>query len=122
MTAAVIFVKYQMHASHKHDYTNKQEKKRFITWYLDNYGYNTHRHDYNSRLLSERYQRETNILIPKLTIYRWLTKLYNPDTKTIGTKHKESNSQVTDTVLHEYVSHYVCEQFTHIPDNVVVSG
>ena len=59
----------------KKPYVTKEEKEAFIQWYLSKYGYNTHLKENNSRVLSEAYQREVGILIPKISIYRWLGKL-----------------------------------------------
>lgn len=56
-------------------YVTKQEKAAFIQWYLNKYGYNVNLKVNNSRVLSEAYHRECGILIPKITIYRWLGKL-----------------------------------------------
>lgn len=56
-------------------YVTKQEKAAFIQWYLNKYGYNVNLKVNNSRVLSETYHRECGILIPKITIYRWLGKL-----------------------------------------------
>ena len=56
-------------------YVTIEQHQQFIKWYLKNYGYNTHLKDNNSRVLSEAYKRDTNIEIPKVTIYRWLKKL-----------------------------------------------
>lgn len=63
------------------EYVTKQQKADFIQWYLKHYGYNVKKNNrqLNSRILSETYQASTGILIPKITIYRWLNKL-GPDT------------------------------------------
>ena len=59
------------------EYVTKQEKEQFISWYLRKYGYNVNLKRNNSRVLSEAYQQETGIYIPKITIYRWLGKMDN---------------------------------------------
>lgn len=61
------------------EYVTKQQKADFIQWYLKHYGYNIKKNNrqLNSRILSETYQATTGILIPKITIYRWLNKLNN---------------------------------------------
>lgn len=65
-------------SSNRKEYVTKQQKEEFIQWYLSHYGYNTNLKNNNSRVVSEAYQREVGVLIPKLTIYRWLQKLdYN---------------------------------------------
>ena len=60
---------------HRKDYVTKQQKDQFITWYLNKYGYNVNLKCNNSRVLSETYQAETGIYIPKITIYRWLGRM-----------------------------------------------
>ena len=62
------------HTKHKKDYVTREQKEEFIQWYLAKYGYNSHLKENNSRVLSEAYEREKGILIPKITIYRWLNK------------------------------------------------
>lgn len=73
----------------KAPYTTRETKAQFMKWLSANYGYITlslspektcglqasaHPLD-NSRILSEKFYKETKIKIPKLTIYRWMTKL-----------------------------------------------
>lgn len=53
----------------KAKYVSKQQREQFIEWYITNIGYNDNQ---NSRQLSERYESECGLKIPKLTIYRWL--------------------------------------------------
>ena len=57
-------------------YTNQQMRNDFIIWLVNNYGYdiNVVNIPDNSRKLSNRYYKENKILIPKLTIYRWLKR------------------------------------------------
>ena len=105
----------------KHDYTTKNDKQQFITWFIDKHGYNIHTdyNKYNSRTLSEEYQQDTNRLIPKITIHRWLMSIKdngNADNadNTINTKHKKTTKQVITQCIDKYVSHYVAEQFTQV--------
>ena len=74
---------------YKKPYVTKEEKERFIQWYLSNYGFNTHLKENNSRVLSEAYHRETGVLIPKITIYRWLGKLDPDKIKNFSTEYIE---------------------------------
>ena len=57
----------------------KERKLNFIHWLISKYGYINNDDDLNklsnSRILSETYYKETNINIPKLTIYRWLKNI-----------------------------------------------
>lgn len=59
----------------KKPYVTREQKEEFIQWYLAKYGYNVNLKINNSRVLSEAYEREKGILIPKITIFRWLGKL-----------------------------------------------
>jgi len=59
----------------KKPYVTREQKEEFIQWYLSKYGYNVNLKTNNSRVLSETYEREKGILIPKITIFRWLGKL-----------------------------------------------
>ena len=59
----------------KKPYVTKEQKGEFIQWYLRKYGYNVNLKINNSRVVSEQYERETGIIIPKVSIYRWLGKL-----------------------------------------------
>ena len=81
------------------DYVTKLQKDHFITWYLNRYGYNVKLKSNNSRVLSEKYQEETGVYIPKITIYRWLGKM---DDDSIQQK------------INDYVSVYVVTQFSKI--------
>lgn len=73
----VIFVSKLMESEHKNKkpYVTREQKEEFLKWYLEKYGYNTHLKENNSRIVSETYEREKGILIPKITIFRWLNKL-----------------------------------------------
>lgn len=59
----------------KKPYVTKEQRKEFIQWYLRKYGYNVNLKINNSRVVSEQYEKETGIIIPKISIYRWLGKL-----------------------------------------------
>lgn len=59
----------------KKPYVTREQKEEFIQWYLSKYGYNVNLKTNNSRVLSETYEREKGIVIPKITIFRWLGKL-----------------------------------------------
>lgn len=59
----------------KKPYVTREQKDEFIQWYLSKYGYNVNLKINNSRVVSEAYEREKGILIPKITLYRWLGKL-----------------------------------------------
>lgn len=59
----------------KKPYVTKEQKEEFIQWYLRKYGYNVNLKINNSRVVSEQYERETGIIIPKVSIYRWIGKL-----------------------------------------------
>lgn len=101
----------------KHDYTTKNDKQQFITWFIDKHGYNIHTdyNKYNSRTLSEEYQQDTNRLIPKITIHRWLMSIKDNNDETLAnTKHKKTTKQVITQCIDKYVSHYVAEQFTQV--------
>lgn len=77
----------QPEMKYKKPYVTKEEKERFLQWYLSNYGFNTHLKENNSRVLSEAYHRETGVLIPKITIYRWLGKLDPDKVKNFSTEY-----------------------------------
>lgn len=101
--------------NNKHDYTTKDDKQHFITWFINKYGYNVDSH-YNSRTLSEEYQTDTNRLIPKITIHRWLLSIKeyqaNPPTTTNhNTKYKKTTKTIIAECIEKYVSNYVAEQF-----------
>ena len=55
----------------KSQYTTKDQRNEFMIWLINNYGYNIENVD-NSRVLSEKYYKSTNNLIPKISIYRWI--------------------------------------------------
>ena len=59
----------------KKPYVTREQKEEFIQWYLSHYGYNVKLKENNSRVLSEKYYQETGILIPKISIFRWLGKI-----------------------------------------------
>ena len=59
----------------KKPYVTREQKEAFIQWYLKKYGYNTHLKENNSRVVSEQYERETGVIIPKISVFRWLNKL-----------------------------------------------
>ena len=59
----------------KKPYVTREQKEEFIQWYLHKYGYNVNLKINNSRVVSEAYERETGITIPKITIFRWINKL-----------------------------------------------
>ena len=59
----------------KKPYVTREQKEAFIQWYLSHYGYNVKLKENNSRVLSETYYQETGILIPKISIFRWLSKI-----------------------------------------------
>ena len=67
----------------KKPYVTKTERARFIRWYLDHYGLNVELKKNNSRIVSEHYQRDTGVIIPKITIYRWLNRIDNDEQNTI---------------------------------------
>ena len=79
------------------EYVTKQQRNVFIRWYLNKYGYNIQSNlkEHNSRVLSEEYYTECGILIPKISIYRWLIKLKNNESK------YTSN---IDTFAHEFIN------------------
>ena len=73
-------------AKPKAPYTTKEQKQQFIKWYLEHYGMNTtntvnndnkYNKKVNPRILSDLYYEQFHILIPKMTIYRWLKRLDN---------------------------------------------
>ena len=74
------------------EYVTKQQKEQFITWYIKHYGYNVNLKHNNSRVVSEAYQQETGIYIPKITVYRWL-----------GRMQDESIQQKINNFTSEYV-------------------
>ena len=53
-------------------YTNKEGRNQFMRWLITNYGYDRVCITDNSRVLSEKYEKENHVKIPKNTIYRWL--------------------------------------------------
>ena len=85
-------------------YVSKDQKDRFIKWYLRTYGYNISSSP-NSKTLSTRYSDETGVAIPKLTIYRWIT-----NTDLIQKYLKE--------LSHEYISLEIIEQIRQVVDHV----
>ena len=72
-------------AKAKAKYVTKEQRKHFIKWYLKNYGMNDKNNmkEYNSRILSSLYYQQHGILIPKITIYRWITHLDGKDYPTV---------------------------------------
>lgn len=94
---------------HKAEYTSKETKKRFLKWYLNTYGMNTsntvntdtkYNKNINSRILSEQFQQVSGILIPKMSIYRWLKRLDNIDAE-------NKNDNKFQDVIDEYVDVYI---------------
>ena len=73
----------------KKPYVTKEERARFIHWYLEHYGLNVELKKNNSRKLSEHYQRDTGVLIPKISIYRWLNRIAEDEKYTIAAYAKE---------------------------------
>lgn len=68
----------------KAKYVSKQQREQFIDWYITNIGYND---NLNSRQLSERYESERGLKIPKLTIYRWLQKIPQDKLEAFATRY-----------------------------------
>ena len=102
----------------KAEYTSKETKKRFLKWYLNNYGMNTsntvndntkYNKHINPRILSEQFQQECGILIPKMSIYRWLKRLDNIDAKN---KNDNKFQQVLDEYSAEYINEACLKQVT----------
>ena len=57
----------------KSKYTTQQQRLDFLRWLSNRYGYELETANMsNSRILSADYYKATNVLIPKLTIHRWL--------------------------------------------------
>ena len=71
----------------KKPYVTKEQKEEFIQWYLRKYGYNVNLKINNSRVVSEQYERETGITIPKVTIFRWLGKLEQKEVKKFSSEY-----------------------------------
>lgn len=53
----------------------KQTRNDFMRWLIINYGYNREDITDNTRVLSDKYYKESKIRIPKYNIYRWLKQL-----------------------------------------------
>ena len=75
----------------KKDYVTREQKEEFLKWYLEKYGYNTHLKENNSRIVSETYEREKGIVIPKITIYRWLNKLESKKIENFAKEYIDDN-------------------------------
>ena len=110
----ILFLQLNIMSSNRKEYVTKQQKEEFIQWYLSHYGYNTNLKNNNSRVVSEAYQREVGILIPKLTIYRWLQKLdykkvldYSRQFLTLADRTFQINSQASDTQETNHQEHQV---------------
>lgn len=101
----------------KADYITKDGKNAFIKWFIDTYGYNINRTSYNSRILSEEYLKQTNILIPKITIHRWLKSLDKQDQETQvqdESKHKKTNLKATHEALETYCLNYISKELCQV--------
>lgn len=79
-------------------YVTKEEKAEFMRWYLEHYGYNVKLKQNNSRVLSEAYQRDTGIYIPKITIYRWFQK------------------DIDTNLVSEFTSKYILDDYINVTD------
>ena len=83
----------------KKPYVTREQKDEFIEWYLEKYGYNVNLKINNSRVLSEAYEREKGIYIPKITIFRWLGKLKEEIVESFASEYIDES--LTDSTLVE---------------------
>mgnify|MGYP006908799130 CR=1 FL=1 len=80
-------------------YVTRDERRQFMRWYMDSYGYNTSR--ISADKLSVEYKAKFNVYIPKISIHRWI--------------HSKSD---TNEYLEEYSSMYIIERVKQVHSDV----
>lgn len=78
----------------KKQYVTKQQRKQFLRWLIDTYGYDTtHYYALNAQRLATEYKQSTNIELTKISVYRWIA----------GNNKQKYLNEVLDDIQQEYL-------------------